>query len=698
MNNLSTDYDVRLATLKKLGGDMSKKYATIYDVDLAILEKTGQGGEGGDVELKTFGGKSLKGQGEFLEDYSGIPSQGDVLGVTEQIYTPTRLELNVNIPEEYQNAYSYKFIEFYNSNAYSLPTPNLFVLYVKKTQEDFGTLLLFNNYDELNLRHIFICDEDFSDMKTYQMRQEMYFYNSNSIFKLTELDLSKIELDTQEETFKNFIQWLRTHNFNKQILTQNSTTIISDDSGNLYKILENDYSIPQPVSFTNFPDGLQCNTDNMYYMYDNNNGIIYNRGGDILYCSDDRVEEFKLLDSFVGMDDTPKIYQYFDLQMGEFSSYGNYLVSPNTGDCYYIEKNYSEEGVETVSLKSIYSSRALSGIDLLSYENGYINEYNGVIICNPFGLVKFYNEDRLSDYTLGFVTPNPGIDEWQVQNIAEQKIEEFKNSGYIENVATAKATQKVDSELYNITTDTTTYNVKDYAESDLNDESLSVVNAPIPYSGSNTISLSADFTNAVSQLQTNYVHHAVYRIMYNGNRIFEIGVHRKEDGDIAPTVKCLNGADEYFETGSTITVSDEGGNNKVFINDFVDQTYKMDEYGFTGKHIYINYQINSNISLTQLDFQISTYAMREWTGGVNNSNLTINAETTTKTAKYATKEELNSKADSSALLPLEGRIGAVEQSVENKVDNSSIWSGTQAEWDALPVETQNSIKIALITE
>ena len=55
MSNLSNDYDVRLATLKKLGGDMSKKYATIYDVDLAILDKIGQGGgEGGDVDLKTL--------------------------------------------------------------------------------------------------------------------------------------------------------------------------------------------------------------------------------------------------------------------------------------------------------------------------------------------------------------------------------------------------------------------------------------------------------------------------------------------------------------------------------------------------------------------------------------------------------------------------------------------------------------------
>ena len=33
------------------------------------------GGEGGDVDLKTFGGKSLKGQGEFLEDYNTIPNK-----------------------------------------------------------------------------------------------------------------------------------------------------------------------------------------------------------------------------------------------------------------------------------------------------------------------------------------------------------------------------------------------------------------------------------------------------------------------------------------------------------------------------------------------------------------------------------------------------------------------------------------------
>lgn len=45
-NNLSNDFEVRQATLVKLGGDPTN-LSNIYEVDLAILEKTGQGGGGG---------------------------------------------------------------------------------------------------------------------------------------------------------------------------------------------------------------------------------------------------------------------------------------------------------------------------------------------------------------------------------------------------------------------------------------------------------------------------------------------------------------------------------------------------------------------------------------------------------------------------------------------------------------------------
>ena len=50
----------------------------------------------------------------------------------------------------------------------------------------------------------------------------------------------------------------------------------------------------------------------------------------------------------------------------------------------------------------------------------------------------------------------------------------------------------------------------------------------------------------------------------------------------------------------------------------------------------------------------------------------VDAEIDSKLTGYATKEELNSKADASALIPIEGRIGALEQIVQNKADKSEI--------------------------
>lgn len=48
-NNYSNDFEVRKATLVKLGGDATN-LSNIYEVDLAILEKTGQGGGGASID------------------------------------------------------------------------------------------------------------------------------------------------------------------------------------------------------------------------------------------------------------------------------------------------------------------------------------------------------------------------------------------------------------------------------------------------------------------------------------------------------------------------------------------------------------------------------------------------------------------------------------------------------------------------
>lgn len=47
---INTDFEARLKTLEALGGDMTVKYNTIFEVDLAILEAT-KGGGGGDYKV-----------------------------------------------------------------------------------------------------------------------------------------------------------------------------------------------------------------------------------------------------------------------------------------------------------------------------------------------------------------------------------------------------------------------------------------------------------------------------------------------------------------------------------------------------------------------------------------------------------------------------------------------------------------------
>ena len=46
---MNSDYNVRLATLEAMGGDTTKHYDSVYEIDLAILKIIEEGGLGGDV-------------------------------------------------------------------------------------------------------------------------------------------------------------------------------------------------------------------------------------------------------------------------------------------------------------------------------------------------------------------------------------------------------------------------------------------------------------------------------------------------------------------------------------------------------------------------------------------------------------------------------------------------------------------------
>lgn len=46
-NKYDSDYEIRLATLEAMGGDVSKRYDSVYEIDLEILRLTEEGGGGG---------------------------------------------------------------------------------------------------------------------------------------------------------------------------------------------------------------------------------------------------------------------------------------------------------------------------------------------------------------------------------------------------------------------------------------------------------------------------------------------------------------------------------------------------------------------------------------------------------------------------------------------------------------------------
>ena len=77
----------------------------------------------------------------------------------------------------------------------------------------------------------------------------------------------------------------------------------------------------------------------------------------------------------------------------------------------------------------------------------------------------------------------------------------------------------------------------------------------------------------------------------------------------------------------------------------------------------------------------------------------VDAEIDSKLTGYATKEELNSKADIIYVddqLSRKAELSYVNAKLSGKVDRSSIWTGTEAEWNALTQEQKASYTIALV--
>ena len=65
---MDSDYNVRLATLEAMGGDTTKHYDSVYEIDLAILKIIEQGGGSGDV-IKAYVDQQDEAVKEWVNTY-----------------------------------------------------------------------------------------------------------------------------------------------------------------------------------------------------------------------------------------------------------------------------------------------------------------------------------------------------------------------------------------------------------------------------------------------------------------------------------------------------------------------------------------------------------------------------------------------------------------------------------------------------
>ena len=114
-----SDYDVRLATLAKMGGDTSKKYASVYDIDIEILKLTGQGG-GGSGE-----GTTPAQVREIVEGYNYT--------------TMTAVEAKGYLTE-HQSLAGYATENFVTSQGYLTEVPAIYAKVVMLTQAEYDAL------------------------------------------------------------------------------------------------------------------------------------------------------------------------------------------------------------------------------------------------------------------------------------------------------------------------------------------------------------------------------------------------------------------------------------------------------------------------------------------------------------------------------------------------------------------------------
>lgn len=737
MSNLSTDYDVRLATLKKLGGDMSKKYATIYDVDLAILDKIGQGGGGGE------GGSLTPEQEEAIEKlvntnegvlYTNVIKSLDyyneffkvdscILKISNEHLTPGEVYF-VDC-----NSSLYKFnYEALTFDEISDMTNHLNTNY-PVWKDNSGRYYNYNKQINIETGEPIKVVDGIDVIQTYGYSTTLFRFG-NEILNISTGNLKRFNESTQSFDDMNFTS---INQFpSPEIIMYYEGDIIAPTYG-LRLVKVDDMSYKWESYTTPFETSLPTG-----YAFDGLDNIHYVEGVGYVFANrNDYQNLYKLVDGHWETMAMHSVNGCFNggnfettaligsLIIGHTS---NKITLVNAGNDYKTT-DWTTATDKFVDLKSNQEIKGIKNFEIittgsLSAEN--INSrYNDLnisasnklkISTNDSGRVDF-NTNRLVKQGVDIATLNDTICNPETKYIGPDYIQlqlehnvctsyrnivvlhngrifsfsysesyEFVGNdwrpvefgfNYVEAYRTFKITSdKVyfvnpDNNVYEFTGDTFIQKTSDGSSSygtviPLGDTLYDYYNSK----KLNTTTWEWENVNTINNVvgdSTNYKVINGNTYSFNGSSIYKYNPE-------------TNSVEQIIDGQSQET-------NFVFINNPNVFTYESNVYFESTEGIFKFNTVNNTVEKTNILYN-QGFAYFEYDGKLYTSG---NCST-----GYTFETKYNKPA-----LPNNGLdYSLTAKSTNGKVEYSytGIWSGTQAEWDALPVETQNTIKIALITE
>ena len=744
MSNLSNDYDVRLATLKKLGGDMSKKYATIYDVDLAILDKIGQGGGGG--------GSLTPEQEEILEKLSNT-SNGAYY--TTEIGTNGSY-ISVDGYDDFEKNFGQIGDDFYMYSSFSIYkyNPSTFS-FTKLNKESIGTLNAYNRFwkDKSGRVH-FGFNYEF-DLNTLQMTDhyvEPYTSDSGKdyisviIGKYGIYNLSGrnyVVFNEAEDRFYSEVKHLPDSsdgqsydfydNFYKSLQNVDGR-LISIFDNMTFEVIENPDATINIIKIDDFWD-----FNNMPFSVGNYNALKYINGnwyyptGNYLYKYIDG-EWIVVNDNFI----------FSPYNLPQYSSYNGLMFGPLNFPQYDISPliiNYTDEPVKSTAWTpaknfavDLESNQSIRGQKIFNDQVEFKqNVVLNSILSNAANNLELYSQKntiinadkfvKLQKNTLvggDFVASK----EDTIQN------SEISYPGVLEKDVVNNVCGDYSWYCYAV------FNNKVYHNSVIeyvfDGENVVIKDNWYPVDNSNMSQCAKITSNRFFIVNTNNLN--IYELV-GDEWVLRLGTNGYGTDQIIPfedTLVCgldgkklntttwewedwlghgfniYNMSSGVFEhNGTTYQIAD---NN---LNKFNPETGQFEEYvAFTNEWGGMSYA-NGNRFIHNGNIYIN--ASGNWYLVDLNSRTIIKQENILVRNEYPVFS-LNSKTYTyddcrikllydvnytKPALPNNGLdYSLTAKSTDGKVEYSysGIWSGTQAEWDALPADVQNSIKIALITE